>query len=440
MSRVFTPDSEAAVVYLACARPNFWSAAGAELVPEMLADKVAQLTLNAAKALALEFGAPPSAHAVVQRLNRWREQGQHKVTHEHVVGAAKLLANGEDAADLIGEDFLLSECVAVVRKHLQKLHAQYAIERVSKDDDEHAEKIDNVLDRLRVLGISKAAQGGFLDTDDPDAADASVAARKGIPRIDLGIHDLDVRLEGVGAGQLVTVVGVTGAGKSLFLAQSAGAALLQGKCVAFVSLEIDKESAYTRIVAGMTGHPTREFAQYGGPLAYTQALGASRTERFASGLPFGRMVVEQFTAQSTTVSDLKKWAARLPFTPHVVVVDYGDLLSSESKKSDSSYLAMRDVWEALRLWAASEKIWIYTAAQMKARDSKGKKTRADTDAAADSMHKGRITDVMLTLNMNEDFSEVDIFVAKNRHGASRFPTGPLPTHFEYGRLVAQLTP
>ncbi len=440
MAQVFTPDSEAAVVFLACARPNFWRAVGSELVPEMLTDKAARLALNAAKALAQEYGAPPSAHAVVQRLNRWREQGQHKVLHEHTLAAEQLFEAGEFASAAIGEDFLLGECVAVVRKHLKKLHAEYAIACATKDDDENAAKVDDVLDRLRKLGVAQSAEEADLYMSDPAAADAAIHAAKGLPRMDVGISELDDRLGGIGCGQLLTIVGATGAGKSVLLSQATGAAILQGKRIAYASLEVNRKQSYTRVVAGMTGIPMRAFAEFGGATDSAPVLATLRAQQLAGGLPFGDLCVTTFTAQATTVANLRRWVAGLLFVPEIVVVDYGDLLCSDKpdRKGDSGYLAMRDVWEALRLWAAEEKIWIFTAAQMKARDSKGKKQKADTDSAADSMHKGRITDVMLTLNSSEDHSEVDIFVAKNRHGASRFSTGPLPTDFECGRLVAQL--
>jgi len=114
-------------------------------------------------------------------------------------------------------------------------------------------------------------------------------------------------------------------------------------------------------------------------------------------------------------------------------VDYADKL--KATRNVNEYTAMRQVYEDLRVWAEREKRWLVTASQAKAR-TKDTKKRRDVEDAADSMHKARVCDVMLTLSVTgEDPSrEVSVFVAKNRLGRSRFTVGPMPTDFGMGRL------
>jgi hypothetical protein len=97
---------------------------------------------------------------------------------------------------------------------------------------------------------------------------------------------------------------------------------------------------------------------------------------------------------------------------------------------------MRDVYEGLRLFAVERNMWCWTASQSKAKGKdKGSKHNRDVESLADSMHKGRVADLVVTLNVNDDGNEVTMFVAKNRTGKSRFAIGPLPTDFALGRMV-----
>jgi len=51
---------------------------------------------------------------------------------------------------------------------------------------------------------------------------------------------------------------------------------------------------------------------------------------------------------------------------------------------------------------------------------------------ADSAHKARIADIVVTLNKGEE--GITYYVAKHRTDAGQQTVGPIPTDFVYGRI------
>ncbi|MEO1104432.1 MAG: hypothetical protein AAFW98_11980 [Pseudomonadota bacterium] len=61
--------------------------------------------------------------------------------------------------------------------------------------------------------------------------------------------------------------------------------------------------------------------------------------------------------------------------------------------------------------------------------------RIDTDDGSDSIEKARICDLMITATRTEDETQIEYFVAKNRHAEGRKIVGPLPHDHALGRMV-----
>lgn len=431
MSAPLSPDYEALAAFYTCTRPMFWRAVGRELDGQTLATKPAQVAFIGARAIAAESKRPPtSPEQLVQRLNGWRDSGQHKVTHEHVIEVCALLEKGEQVAQTTPEAACVAEIVPHVKRQLLMLHARYAAERIVHEDRD--EQIEDVLRRLRELGDMVATVEDDGDISLLGDLDAEIAGVANTPRLTTALPALDDQWRGgLGVGQLCTVVGLPGFGKSMFLASVAAASVRSGHSVAYVTLEISRADTMARIVANITGTPI------------DGVLNGQRTEamEILRSVQLANMNAKYFTANATTVADIRAWVGKLDYRPEVIVVDYGDLLnappSSDKKGGGNTYLAARDVWQELRVWVAAEKMWGWTASAQKARQKKGKHApKGDTDDAADSMHKGKITDAMLILDHDDETREVSVFVSKYRHGKSRFRLGPFPHDWERGRYVA----
>ena len=105
------------------------------------------------------------------------------------------------------------------------------------------------------------------------------------------------------------------------------------------------------------------------------------------------------------------------------------------RSGDNEYLAMRYVYEGLRRdIAVARGMWVWTASQA-SRPSKDSNKRLDLHHVADSMHKVRVADQIITLNPKDDGQQMEFFIAKNRMGKARFSVGPIVTDFEKARIV-----
>jgi hypothetical protein len=122
-------------------------------------------------------------------------------------------------------------------------------------------------------------------------------------------------------------------------------------------------------------------------------------------------------------------------TLDMLIVDYGDKLVSAHKNKDdkNSYTSARDVFEGLRVYAVEKKLFCWTASQ--ANRQKDRKKTLDLNDTADSMHKVRVADLVITINLRNEATEIVFYVAKNRTGKSRGEAGPLPVDFATGRIA-----
>jgi hypothetical protein len=62
---------------------------------------------------------------------------------------------------------------------------------------------------------------------------------------------------------------------------------------------------------------------------------------------------------------------------------------------------------------------------------------------ADSMHKIRVADLVITLNLQDEDAEdpsIVFNIAKHRTGKAKVKIGPMPTEYERGRLCPIVEP
>lgn len=159
----------------------------------------------------------------------------------------------------------------------------------------------------------------------------------------------------------------------------------------------------------------------------------------------GRLVTKEMPPNVSTVEDVKDWVKmcedQAGKAMDLLVVDYGDKLVAKAKKGEkeaSEYHTGKIVFESLRLFAHEKRMFCWTASQ--ATRKKDRKKRLDLNDTADSMHKIRVADLVVTLNLDEDGDEtggspmLKLYVAKHRMGKSRFEVGPFPTEYALGRV------
>ena len=276
------------------------------------------------------------------------------------------------------------------------------------------------------IGISKQSSGLKLEA----AALSEISALRHLDKLPTGVDDLDYYLDGgLPRGSLGVVIGGSGDGKSMYLTQVAAMAAAQGCSTLYATLELPEPVVLARMTASLTQIPLHKILS-GSPIA------ADRLKNLAHKI--GPTRIREFTAKATTAQDIMSWVDEVQRLDNrsvdCLVVDYADKLAAAGERSD--YSEMGKVYESLRVGCHERGLWGWTASQA-TRKKMGTK-RLDQDDVADSMHKVRVADLVVTLTVTETPEaerEVEIFVAKNRHGASRKALGPFKTDFAFGRLT-----
>ena len=421
------PGFEAQLVLLVCSSPRFFGVLGHALDPECLGTAPAKLAVRGAQAIARDLGHGPSSPLhVLQRLRRWVGEGQ--VTLEAVHAVSDLIDDAEDGAQL-GEEAVIAEVRPILQKRIRAEAVRAGIADMARAGD---------LRRL-VEAETKAASLGLVDTsagiEMGDESFAEIEALRSLERLATGVPELDAELEGgLQRAGLGVVIGGSGDGKSVFMTHVSANTLRNGGFVACATLELPPALQLARVKSAVTGIPTNALIQDPAASAAAKKQLATMAQRGW----LGRYVVQEFTPHMATVEDVKAWVAtveeRAGKAVDLLVVDYADKMvgpRSTQTKESSEYTTGRVVFEALRIYAAQRKLFCWTGSQASRR--KDKKKLLDLDDVADSMHKVRVADLVITLNNDEDGMRFK--VGKHRTGKGKMVVGPMPTDFGSGRIT-----
>lgn len=418
------PAFERAVLVLCCQRPSFWSRIGHALDPERMQNPLAPLVLACVAMIARESGrGPRNALLVMQRIRRLVEMGKVKAA----AGAAfnDLVDDAVDAG-LPDEDYAVRELVPVVRRKIQS-------EAVLAAHDEWAKRGDftsivDMLEKANRLGEEEKVGRVSIDSD----GFSSIDQLKATGRLPTGILELDMQLGGgLPSGTMGVVVANSGGGKSMFLVSCASEAVRHGMHVGFVTLELPEAIQFSRIVANLTGVPVNDIIE----LDQHRERARSRLKEMASHI--GPCHVGEFPPHATTVKNLIEWIDECEQVVgrkmDAIAIDYGDKLHEPSVPPGNEYLAYRYIYEGMRRDIAVAKDMRLWTAAAGTRTNRESRRRLDMQHVAESMHKVKVTDLLVTINDKDGMLE--FFVAKWRLGNSRFVVGPLPSDFEKARIV-----
>jgi replicative DNA helicase len=418
---------ERAAVVLACTVPSFYGRAGHQIDPETLQDSACKLAMTAAHQLAREVGrGPGGVDVVLQRLRRWNGEG--KITLDAYDAARDLFIDAPPA----DPNAVMVELVAQLQRKLRREAAYSAASEMANRGDMSATA--EIIERAKNLGkVDTVTLGSKFGVEAFDA----ITQLRTLERLSTGIEDLDEAIGGgLWRGALGVAVGGAGDGKSMFLSGAISCALDKRRSVGLITLELPEALQIARVSASLFNIPVLEITE--GDISRARGMLAAAQHRL------GRLRVCEMAAQATNVKDVLDWVDRVEQADgaamELLVVDYADKLGTR-KKDSSSYNTGLEVYEGLRLFAQERGKYCWTASQSRGRKEEGgKKAKVkDLGDVADSMHKVRVADLVITLNGEEDEltgeRNMTMFVAKHRIGEGRQKVGPLPTSFAYGRLV-----
>lgn len=244
--------------------------------------------------------------------------------------------------------------------------------------------------------------------------------RKCVPLI--VVPKLDECLQGgVGAGELMTIIGPAGKGKTLVLVNFAKGALLKGVNVLYVTLETSAHTICQRVDSSLTS--MTKFQMKADPDKLMQSVRGHYT-RFG-----GKLLVAQYPAGRATTTSIEHLICELDSKDNikvdVLIVDYPDLLSS-GRKRDERRFELTEIYTDLRSLGSANlfDIPVIGASQSNRCSYSSDIETIDLDNVAEDLGKVQISDIAITLNQTQqevekDPKEMRLFLAKNRDFISR---------------------
>ena len=424
-----------AAVIFSVHRRGFWSRIGKHVPPSMLPapeQSIQKLCL----AVAADH-AYPSFDLVVQRANAAQAEGS--IDADGVMSVMDVLSSDPD----MDAEQVITEIVAVLQKDMAMAAArqtvQYAMSgRAFGELADKLRQIDRLGEPVAELDTRSSELG-----DDTDSILSDVTR---VTQMQSGILELDATLGGgYGIMTLTTFMGDTGAGKSMTCSHHAAAAALQGLNVGYVTTELSKAEIHARVLAAITGISITSIKRDAG--ARKQAI--EIRDRLRKLGKLGRVRVEKVDADSATPADCLAWLRAQERDMNekidVLIVDYGDELSTGDKRADANlYERGGQVWNGLAIIAhdESEPRWVFTAAQSRRPEFKpGELIPPLTlNSVADSYGKPRKVDYWLSITPAPDKSARDGFkwsIDKHRTDDASVVgklLGPIPHQRHIGRM------
>ena len=212
---------------------------------------------------------------------------------------------------------------------------------------------------------------------------------------------------GIGNGELGVVIAPTGAGKSMALVHLGAQAVKEGKTVVHYTLELADTIVASRYDSCITGIPLQE-------------LFNKKEEIYdeIKDIP-GKLIVKEYPTKSARVETLRNHLEKLQqqeISVDMIIVDYGDLLRSNSKNDEKRH-QLESIYEELRGLAQENSCPIWTASQT---NRSGLNAEVITmEAISEAFNKCFVADFIFSISrtiQHKNSNGGRIFIAKNRNG------------------------
>ena len=154
----------------------------------------------------------------------------------------------------------------------------------------------------------------------------------------------------------------TGVGKSLFMCHCASSALLQGKNVLYITLEMAEEKIAERIDANLLNIPIQKLSDF--PKVMFEKKIAKLSEKTQ-----GKLIIKEYPTASAHVGHFKSLindlALKRSIRPDIIFVDYLNICASQRYKGSivNSYTYVKAIAEELRGLAVEANVPIVSATQ-----------------------------------------------------------------------------
>jgi len=212
----------------------------------------------------------------------------------------------------------------------------------------------------------------------------------------------------------------TGVGKSLFMCHVASSALLGGKNVLYITLEMAEEKIAERIDANLLNVPIQEITEL------PKVMFEDKVTKLANRTQ-GSLIIKEYPTASAHAghfrSLLNELALKKSFRPDIISVDYLNICASERYRAGSnvnSYTVVKAIAEELRGLACEANVPIVSATQT-TRSGYGSSDVELTDTS-ESFGLPATADLMFALISTEDLEGLGQIMVKQLKNRYNDPT------------------
>ena len=212
----------------------------------------------------------------------------------------------------------------------------------------------------------------------------------------------------------------TGVGKSLFMCHVASSALLGGKNVLYITLEMAEEKIAERIDANLLNVPIQEITEL------PKVMFEDKVTKLANRTQ-GSLIIKEYPTASAHAghfrSLLNELALKKSFRPDIIFIDYLNICASERYRAGSnvnSYTVVKAIAEELRGLACEANVPIVSATQT-TRSGYGSSDVELTDTS-ESFGLPATADLMFALISTEDLEGLGQIMVKQLKNRYNDPT------------------
>ena len=212
----------------------------------------------------------------------------------------------------------------------------------------------------------------------------------------------------------------TGVGKSLFMCHVASSALLQGRNVLYITLEMAEERIAERIDANLLNVPIQDISEL------PKSMFESKVNNLAKKTQ-GTLIIKEYPTASAHAGHFKsllnELALKKSFRPDIIFIDYLNICSSSRFRGGSnvnSYTLVKSIAEELRGLAVEFNVPIVSATQT-TRSGYGSSDVELTDTS-ESFGLPATADLMFALISTEELEELGQILVKQLKNRYNDPT------------------
>ena len=240
-------------------------------------------------------------------------------------------------------------------------------------------------------------------------------------RISFGLDYFDkITKGGIPNKTLNIALAGTGVGKSLFMCSFASSALMQGKNVLYITLEMAEERIAERIDANLLNTNIQDIVEIPRPMFETKVTNVQKKTT-------GELYIKEYPTASAHSGHfdalLKELQLKKDFRPDIIFIDYLNICSSSRFRPGSnvnSYTLVKSIAEELRGLAVTYNVPIISATQT-TRSGYGSSDVSLTDTS-ESFGLPATADLMFALISNDELDQMGQIMVKQLKNRYNDPT------------------